>query len=450
MNKLQLLNLNSNQDTVGQSSIKERLDKIFLKKTRQDSSLNMIASSNIMPKYVQEALGSNFTNVVAEGYRSNRYHTGTINYDDLEILGEELARKTFGGYHVNLKPHSGTQAVQATFLAMKAEGRNCVLSMGLQEGGHITHGKITHFNKEIGFKFVHYGLLPDGSIDYEQVERLAKQEGADIFVVGASAYPKEIEWFRFKAIADKVGARVIADISHYAGLIAGGAYPNPGTNADLIVMSTNKTLPGPKGGIIVFGNFDEKLKQKVNRAVNIGLQSEDISNGVAAKVAVLALAQDKQFADYAQATVANARLLCGYFQNRGIPVVGYDSKNQGTDSHIVLIDVRTYNPLLNGHLVAEALVRAGIYANRNPIPNDFLSPNETSGVRFGTAAISLLGMGEAEVRQVGAIITEVIASLQPNKSGDLCNNKVLEIARSNIANLRQQFRETIFDEWISK
>lgn len=446
MIELQLPNAAPNQIIKNHLSITEEIDKIFRKeRTRQDSSLNMIASSNILPKYVREALGSDFTTVVAEGYRNNRYHTGTENYDDLEILGEELAQKAFGGYHVNLKPHSGTQAVQAAFLAMKAEGRNCVLSMGLQEGGHITHGKITHFNKAIGFKFVHYGLLPDGSIDYEQVEQLAKQEGADIIVVGASAYPKKIEWSCFREIADKVGARIIADISHYAGLIAGGAYPNPGANADIIVMSTNKTLPGPKGGIILFGKPDEKLKQKVNRAVNIGLQSEDISNGVVAKVAVLALAQHERFTEYAQATVANARLLCNYFQNSGIPVVGYDTKTQGTDSHIALINVHAYNPLLNGNIVAEALAKAGIYANRNPIPNETLSSNETSGVRFGTAAMSLLGMGTSEVTQVGAIIAEVIASLRVDEGKELSTNTILQTARLDIAKLRQKFSKTIFD-----
>lgn len=447
MSNPQLSKAVPNQTMPNQQPIQEQIEKFLLKeRTRQDSSLNMIASSNLVPKYVQEALGSNFTNVVAEGYRNNRYHTGTENYDDLEILGEELAQKAFGGYDVNLKPHSGTQAVQAAFLAMKAEGRSCVLSMGLKDGGHITHGKITHFNKETGFKFVHYGLSSDGSIDYEQVQQLAKQEGADIIVVGASAYPKKIEWSCFREIADRVGARVIADIAHYAGLIAGGAYPNPGANADIIVMSTNKTLPGPKGGIILFGKSDEKLKEKVKRAVNIGLQSEDISNGVVAKVAVLALVQHRRFPEYAQATVANARLLCSYLHNSGIPVVGYDTKTQGTDSHMVLINVHAYNPLLNGNIVAEALAKAGIYANRNPIPQDPLSFNETSGVRFGTAAISLLGMGDSQVRQVGTIIAEVIASLRVEEGKVLYNNTILQTARLDIAKLRQKFCETIFDK----
>jgi glycine hydroxymethyltransferase len=448
MSNLELSKAVPNQTVPNQQPIREKIEEFFLKeRTRQESSLNMIASSNVVPKYVLEALGSNFTNVVAEGYRNNRYHTGTENYDDLEILGEELAQKAFGGYHVNLKPHSGTQAVQAAFLAMKAEGRSCVLSMGLKDGGHITHGKITHFNKEIGFKFVHYGVSPDWSIDYEQVQQLAKQEGADIIVVGASAYPKKIEWSCFREIADKVGARIIADISHYAGLIAGGAYPNPGANADIIVMSTNKTLPGPKGGIIFLGKeSDEKLKTTVKRAVNIGLQSEDISNGVVGKVAVLAIAQHRRFPEYARATVANARLLCNYLHNSGIPVVGYDTKTQGTDSHMVLINVHAYNPLLNGNIVAEALAKAGIYANRNPIPQDPLSSNETSGVRFGTAAISLLGMGESEVRQVGTIIAEVIASLRVEKGKVLYNNTILQTARSDIAKLRQKFCETIFDK----
>jgi glycine hydroxymethyltransferase len=212
-------------------------------------------------------------------------------------------------------------------------------------------------------------------------------------------------------------------------------------------MSTNKTLPGPKGGIIFLGKeSDEKLKTTVKRAVNIGLQSEDISNGVVGKVAVLAIAQHRRFPEYARATVANARLLCNYLHNSGIPVVGYDTKTQGTDSHMVLINVHAYNPLLNGNIVAEALAKAGIYANRNPIPQDPLSSNETSGVRFGTAAISLLGMRDSEVRQVGTIIAEVIASLRVEKGKVLYNNTILQTARSDIAKLRQKFCETIFDK----
>lgn len=430
----------------------QEFEKIFCReKARQERTVNMIAPSNIVPMCVLRVLGSHFTNVIAEGYRSNRYHTGTEHYDVLEELGEALVQKIFKGFHANLKPHSGTQAVQAALLAMKTEGRSRVLSMSLRDGGHITHGKITRFNQEMGFQFVHYGVSSDYSIDYEKVLQLAKQEGTDIIIAGASAFPKKIEWSCFREIADKVGARLIADVSHYAGLIAGNAYPNPATNADIIVLSTSKTLPGPKGGIILLGKTsDKKLKEAVKRAVNIGLQSEDISNAVAGKVAVLALTQDRRFPEYAQATVANARILSTCLQNSGIPVVGYDEKTKGTDSHIVLIDVRAYNPLLNGHIVAKALAKAGIYANKNPIRDDPLGSDKTSGVRFGTAAISILGMRDWEVREIGNTIADVINSLRVEKGKVLYNDSVIQKARARIAELRQQFRETIFDRYMGR
>lgn len=430
-----------------QNRIIAEFEKILCReKVRQEYTVNMIASSNIVPMCVLRAIGSPFTNVIAEGYRSNRYHTGTEYYDVLEELGEALVTKVFRGFHANLKPHSGTQAVQAALLAMKTEGRGRVLSMGLRDGGHITHGKITRFNQEMGFHFVNYGVSSDYSIDYDHVLQLAKKEGADIIIAGASALPKRIEWSYFREIADKVGARIIADVSHYAGLIAGNAYPNPGTNADIIVLSTSKTLPGPKGGIILLGNTsDKKLKETIRLAVNIGLQSEDISNAVAGKVATLTLTQDRRFIEYAQATVSNARLLSTCLQSSGIPVVGYDEKTKGTDSHIVLIDVRSYNPFLNGHIVANALAEAGIYTNKNSIRNDLLGSDKASGVRFGTAAISILGMRDWEVRKIGNIIAAVITSLRVEKGKVLYKNSVVQRARESIAELREQFRETIFD-----
>ncbi|MCP4896775.1 MAG: serine hydroxymethyltransferase [bacterium] len=426
--------------------IDARLHDLITKETeRQNRSLNMVAAANCAPDLILDSLGNPFLNIVAEGYLGRRFHRGTENYDQVEQLGISLASEIFGAGYVNLKPHSATQAVQASLLALKKDGRNKILAMDLRSGGHITHTRATGFNRAMRFNILAYSVDENFDLDYDEIRRFAKSHEVEIIVAGASAFPKVIDWRAFNEIARETGARLVADISHFTGLIAAGTYPSPLGIADIVVASTSKTLPGPKGGLLLMGkNPDEKLKIDIDNAVNVGLQSEDISNALFSKVKALALVYHPEFVKYAARTIENAKTLAEFLHESGLAVVGYSDESKGTDSHMLLLDLRSCDGLLTGVHVARELASVGIYANRNLVPNDTRLPLVTSGVRLSTSGVSILGMGKDEMLRIGSVVKAVVESDSIRKSERLSDEDRIRLS-AEIATLRQEFPCTVFD-----
>ncbi len=408
----------------------------------QEATLNMIAPSNLHPQEVSLAGGGPFVETLAEGYRYERYHTGTAHYDDIENLGEIAARALFEASYVNLKPHSGTQAIQAALLACKHEGRQKILSLSLKPGGHITHSRLTMFNKAMGFEIFHYSADKNFELDYDDILKKAKEHNVDIIITGYSAFPKSIDFKKFREIADIVGARLIADVSHIAGLIAGSAYPNPTTVADVVVFSTSKTLAGPKGGMIVAGDGDDGFLELVSKSLNIGLQSEDHSPSVVAKVAMLTLALKPEFKEYSKQVVLNAKALATALHGQGIPVVGYDERSQGTDSHIVMIDVHAIKDEFNGDNVAKVLEAVGILSNKNLLPEDALSAHMTSGLRLGTSAITLGGAKENTMKELADIIAQTLKVTQVIDEVIFLDQKICQESRRSIESLARKYHRS--------
>lgn len=409
----------------------------------QETTINMIAPSNMHPQEVLSASGGVFAEILAEGYRHERYHRGTSNYDDIENMGEIAARTLFDADYVNLKPHSGTQAVQAALLACKYEGRNRILSLSLKPGGHITHSRLTMFNKLIGFEIFHHGVDKSFELDYDAILEKAKEHKPEIIIAGYSAFPKTINFEKFREIADSVGARLIADVSHTAGLIAGGAYPNPTSVSDVVVFSTSKTLAGPKGGMIVARGGDNEFLGLVSKALNIGLQSEDHSPSVVAKAAMLTLALEPKFNQYSEQVVSNAKAFAAELHSIGVPVLGYDKKSKGTDSHIVMIDVHAMKDELNGHNAAKVLEMIGVLSNKNLIPDDKLGAHETSGVRFGTSAVALGGAKEDAMKELAAIIANTLKATKVIDNIIFLDPKVCQANRSSLEKLAKKYSRSI-------
>ena len=368
-------------------------------RVRQEEHIELIASENYASPRVLEAQGSVLTNKYAEGYPGKRYYGGCEYVDVAEQLAIERAKKLFGADYANVQPHSGSQANAAAYLALIQPG-DTILGMSLDHGGHLTHGAKVNFSGKI-FNAVQYGLDPaTGEIDYAQVERLAHEHRPKLVIAGFSAYSRVVDWARFRAIADAVGAYFLVDMAHVAGLVAAGVYPSPVPHADVVTSTTHKTLRGPRGGIIL-ARGNEEIAKKLNSLIFPGTQGGPLMHVIAAKAVAFLEALQPGFVDYQKQVVANARAMCAALQARGHRIV-----SGGTDNHLFLLDLisRSYT----GKDADAALGRANITVNKNTVPNDPRSPFVTSGLRLGTPAVTTRGFGEAEVRQLSGWIADVL------------------------------------------
>ena len=376
---------------------------------REQNQIELIASENIVSKAVLEAQGSVFTNKYAEGYPGKRYYQGCAPSDEVETLAIERAKKLFNAGFANVQPHSGAQANGAVMLALTKPG-DTILGMSLDAGGHLTHGAKASMSGK-WFNAVQYGVHADTHlIDFDEVERLAKEHRPTIIIAGGSAYPRIIDFARFRAIADEVGATFFVDMAHFAGLVAGGVHPNPLEHAHVVTNTTHKTLRGPRGGMIMTN--DEAIAKKINSAVFPGLQGGPLMHVIAAKAVAFGEALRPDFKTYAAATIENAKVLAATLNERGANLV-----SGGTDTHLALVDL---TPLgVTGRDADEALERAAITCNKNGIPNDPLPPVKTSGIRVGSPAGTTRGFGPAEFREIGHMIADVLEGLrQKGEHGD--------------------------------
>lgn len=366
---------------------------------RQQGFLELIASENFTSEAILEATGSVFTNKYAEGYPGKRYYGGCEYADVVENLARERAKKLFGAEYANVQPHSGSQANQAAFSAVINPG-DTVLGMNLAHGGHLTHGHHLNFSGKT-YKIVPYGVRQDTElIDYDEVARLADEHKPKMIIAGASAYPRIIDFARFREIADSVGAIFLVDMAHYSGLIAGGVYPNPCKYAHIVTSTTHKTLRGPRSGLIL---AEERFGKDIDRNVFPGTQGGPLVHVVAAKAICFLEALQPEFSVYAQQVLHNAKALSAGLQSAGFRII-----SGGTDSHLVLMDV--FSKGLKGKEAEAALDKAHITVNKNAIPFDQNPPLNPSGIRLGTAALTTRGFGEAEFREVAALIAEVLAN----------------------------------------
>jgi glycine hydroxymethyltransferase len=375
---------------------------------RQQNGIELIASENIVSPAVMAAQGSVLTNKYAEGYPGKRYYGGCEQADVVEAEAIARATRLFGCDFANVQPHSGAQANGAVFMALLKPG-DTILGMSLDAGGHLTHGaKPTLSGK--WFNAIQYGVRrEDGRIDYEQVEALALEHRPSLIIAGGSAIPRVIDFARFRAIADAVGAILMVDMAHIAGLVAGGAHPSPFPHAHVVTSTTHKTLRGPRGGLILTN--DEAIAKKLNSAVFPGLQGGPLMHVIAAKAIAFGEALQPDFRDYAAQVVANARAL-----GETLVARGYDLVTGGTDTHLVLIDLQAKN--LSGKDADAALGRVGFTCNKNGVPFDPRPPAQSSGVRLGSPAATTRGFREAEFRQVGELVAGVLDGLVRNPLGD--------------------------------
>jgi glycine hydroxymethyltransferase len=376
---------------------------------RQQKQIELIASENIVSKAVLEAQGSVLTNKYAEGYPGRRYYQGCAPSDAIETLAIERAKQLFGCGFVNVQPHSGAQANGAVMLALTTPG-DTILGMSLDAGGHLTHGaKPSQSGK--WFNAIQYGVKEDTHlIDYDQVEALAKEHQPKLIIAGGSAYPRIIDFARFREIADMVGAYLMVDMAHFAGLVAAGVHPTPFGHAHVVTTTTHKTLRGPRGGMVL--TDDETIAKKINSAVFPGLQGGPLMHVIAAKAVAFGEALRPEFKSYSAAIVENAKILAGRLKERGADVVA-----GGTDTHVALIDLRPLG--VTGKDADEALERASITCNKNGIPFDPLPPAKTSGIRVGSPAGTTRGFGPAEFQEIGDMVADVLEGLRDKgEAGD--------------------------------
>jgi glycine hydroxymethyltransferase len=375
---------------------------------RQQNQIELIASENIASLAILNAQGSVMTNKYAEGYPGKRYYGGCEFVDQAEEIAIERVKKLYNCKYANLQPHSGAQANQAVFLAL-LHPNETFLGMSLASGGHLTHGAKPNISGK-WFNAIQYGVKKDGNekdfIDFEEVEKLAKEHNPKIIIAGASAYPRIINWKKFKDIADSVGAYFMVDMAHYSGLIAAKQYPNPIEYADIVTSTTHKTLRGARSAMILTNNED--IIKKINSAVFPGLQGGPLMHVMAAKAVSFGEALKPEFKDYIKAVIANAKILSEVFIQRGFRVV-----TGGTDSHIVWLDLSPKN--LTGDKAEKLLEEVGIACNKNAIPYDPKPPKITSGIRFGTAAATSRGFNNDDFKEVGNLIANVLDSLLLNK-----------------------------------
>ncbi len=376
---------------------------------RQQEQVELIASENIVSRAVMEAQGSILTNKYAEGYPAHRYYCGCEFIDEIEVLAQERAKKLFGAEYVNVQPHSGSQANMAVYVALMQPG-DTLMGMSLDAGGHLTHGSRVSLSGKM-FKAVQYGVCKDsGLIDYDAAEALALENKPKIIVAGGSAYPRQIDFARFRTIADKVGAYLMVDMAHFAGLVAGGVHPNPLQWADVVTTTTHKTLRGPRGGMILTNNAE--LYKKINSAVFPGTQGGPLEHVIAGKAVCFAEDLTPEFKQYAVQVIKNAKTLGETLLQRGLALV-----SGGTDTHLVLVDLRPKG--LTGNIVTTALEKANITCNKNAIPFDPQPPTITSGVRLGTPAGTTRGFKEKEFELIGNYIGDVVDALAQGNADEV-------------------------------
>ncbi len=373
--------------------------------TREQTQIELIASENIVSKAVLEAQGSVFTNKYAEGYPGRRYYQGCHPSDLVEQLAIDRAKQLFGCSFVNVQPHSGAQANGAVMLALVKPG-DTILGMSLDAGGHLTHGAPPAQSGK-WFNAIQYGVRrEDHLVDFEQVERLAKEHRPKLMIAGGSAYPRHLDFARFRSIADEVGAILMVDMAHFAGLVAAGEHPAPFGHAHVVTTTTHKTLRGPRGGMVMTN--DEAIAKKINSAVFPGLQGGPLMHVIAAKAVAFGEALEPGFKSYAKAVINNAQTLAGRLKERGADLVA-----GGTDTHLALVDLRPLG--ITGKDADEALERAGITCNKNGVPFDPLPPMQTSGIRVGSPAGTTRGFGAAEFRDIADMVADVLEGV---KAGD--------------------------------
>ncbi|MST34453.1 aminotransferase class I/II-fold pyridoxal phosphate-dependent enzyme [Acidimicrobiaceae bacterium USS-CC1] len=375
---------------------------------RQNTTLQLIASENFTSRAVMAATGSVLTNKYSEGYPGKRYYGGNQVVDDVEDLARRRVCELFGAEHANVQPHSGSNANLAVYLATLDAG-DTVLGLRLDQGGHLTHGSPVNISGRY-YDFVSYGVTDsDERIDVDELRRLAEQHRPKLIVAGATAYPRVIDPAPIREVADAVGARFLFDAAHVAGLIAGGVHPNPTGVADVVTFTTHKTLRGPRGGCILSGG---ELAAAIDKAVFPGLQGGPLDHVVAGKAVAFHEALQPEFKAYAAQIVRNARALAAALAGHGLRIV-----SGGTDTHLLLVDLRRFDADLTGKKAQESLDRAGITCNKNTIPGDPRSPFVTSGLRLGTPAVTTTGMREAEMEQIAELIARVLR--RPDDAGEL-------------------------------
>ena len=375
---------------------------------RQQNQIELIASENIASKAVLNAQGSVMTNKYAEGYPGNRYYGGCEFVDEAENIALKRVKKLYNCKYANLQPHSGAQANQAVFLAL-LKPHDTILGMSLASGGHLTHGAKPNLSGK-WFNPIQYGVKKDGNdkdlIDYEEVEALALEHKPKLIIAGASAYPRVIDWKKFRDIADKVGAYFLVDMAHYSGLIAGNQYPSPIEHAHIVTSTTHKTLRGARSAMILTN--DEALIKKINSAVFPGLQGGPLMHVMAGKAVAFGEALKPEFEDYIKKVISNAKVLASSLANNGFKIV-----TGGTDSHIVWLDLTPKN--VTGDKAEKILEDVGIACNKNAIPYDPNPPKITSGLRFGTAAATSRGFNETDFSEIGDMISEVLDNIHQNE-----------------------------------
>ncbi|MEF3194021.1 MAG: serine hydroxymethyltransferase [Halothiobacillaceae bacterium] len=387
---------------------------------RQEEHIELIASENYASPRVMQAQGSVLTNKYAEGYPGKRYYGGCEYVDVIERLAIERVKELFGADWANVQPHSGSQANGAVFLALLQPG-DTVLGMSLAHGGHLTHGAKVNFSGK-SYHAVQYGLNPaTGEIDYAQVEQLAREHKPKMIIAGFSAYSRVVDWARFRAIADEVGAYLLVDMAHIAGLVAAGVYPSPVPYADVVTSTTHKTLRGPRGGIIL-GKANPEIEKKINSAIFPGIQGGPLEHVIAAKAVAFKEALEPEFKAYQQQVVKNAQAMAKVFMDRGFDVV-----SKGTDNHLFLVSFIQQG--LTGKDVDAWLGAANITVNKNAVPNDPQSPFVTSGIRIGTPAITTRGFKEAECVELAGWMCDVIDARGEAATVEAVKAKVLEVCK---------------------
>lgn len=388
-------------------------------KKRQEHHIELIASENYCSPRVLEAQGSQLTNKYAEGYPGKRYYGGCEHVDVAEELAIERAKQLFDADYANVQPHSGSQANTAVFMAL-INANDTVLGMSLADGGHLTHGSHVNFSGKT-YNAVQYGLHPEtGIIDYDNVEALAIEHKPKLIIGGFSAYSGIVDWARFREIADKVGAYLLVDMAHVAGLVAAGIYPSPIPHAHVVTTTTHKTLAGPRGGLILSACGDETLYKKLNSSVFPGNQGGPLCHVIAAKAVAFKEALSDDFKTYQQQVLINAKAMCSVLQSRGYKVV-----SNGTENHLFLLDLIDKD--ITGKDADAALGNANITVNKNSVPNDPRSPFVTSGLRIGTPAITRRGFNEAEAKQVANWICDVLDNIDNQETIDSVKQQVVSL-----------------------
>ena len=395
----------------------EVYNAILEEERRQEEGIELIASENFVSKAVMEAAGSVFTNKYAEGYSGKRYYGGCANADVVESLAIERLKKIFGAKYANVQPHSGSQANMGVYVALLEAGDK-ILGMSLSAGGHLTHGYKINFSGK-NYIGLEYGLNPETElIDYEAVREIALREKPKMIVAGASAYSRTIDFKKFREIADEIGAYLMVDMAHIAGLVAAGLHPNPIEYADVVTSTTHKTLRGPRGGIILTN--DEEIAKKIDKTIFPGIQGGPLVHIIAAKAVAFKEALSPEYKKYQEQVAKNAKILSEELVKGGLRIV-----SGGTDNHLMLVDLRPMG--VTGKLAEAKLEEAGITCNKNAIPNDPEKPFVTSGIRLGTPAITARGFKEEETRQVAKFILTILGNINDSEKIAQVKEQVLKL-----------------------